>query len=91
MPSEKATYSSSVSDLALQHKAMDLEHGWLGKVFGSSKNAPINIAGFFLILLAIPGIGLLFCDGKMPAGDYWKLFSPIATLILGYMFGRKAE
>ncbi len=73
----------------LQSKQMDLESGWLGKLFGSSKIAPCNIAGLCLLLLVVPGIALLFFSGTtMTAGDYWKFITPIVTLILGYLFGK---
>lgn len=87
----KATYSADSADLTLKSKAMDLEHGLLGKLFGSTKNAPLNIAGAFLLGLLVPGIVLLFCDGKLPASDYWKLILPVTTLILGYLFGRRTD
>ena len=72
----------------LQSKQMDLESGWLGKLFGGSRNAPSNIAGLSLLLLVAPGIALLFIPGtSMTAADYWKFITPIVTLILGYVFG----
>jgi len=77
------------TELLLKSKGMDLESGWLGKLFGSSKTAPSNIAGLSLLLLLSPGIALLFTAGTaMTAGDYWKLITPIITLILGYLFGK---
>ena len=85
-----ATYSDT-SSIELQSKAMDLEHWWLGKFFGSTRNAPLNIAGLVLFVLMLPGVALLFVEGKFPAADYWKLITPAVTLILGYVFGRKGE
>jgi len=89
---EKATYTDSPSPelFALQAKQMDLDSGWLGKVFGSSSSAPSNIAGLSLILMLAAGFVLLFWTGAaMAAGDYWKTIIPIVTLIFGYLFGKK--
>lgn len=80
------------SSIELQSKAMDLESGWLGRCFGSARNAPLNIAGLAVALLLGTGVLLLFIDSKaMAAVEYWKLMVPILTLILGYLFGKKSE
>jgi hypothetical protein len=84
-------YADSPSPVLVQlhSKQMDLESGWLGKLFGSSKIAPSNIAGLTLLLLVLPGVALLFFSGSsMTAADYWKFITPIVTLILGYLFGK---
>ena len=92
MAEDKSGYSKGPSSItALKSKAMDLESGTLGKLFGSSKNAPINIAGLVLVVLLIPGIILLFYDGKIPATDYWKLVIPVITLIIGYIMGHRTS
>lgn len=71
-------------------KAKKVDLGLLGKFFGSRENAPMNIAGFILILLVAAGTIPLFWETKVPAGDVWKIILPIVTLTLGYLFGKKA-
>jgi len=91
MDEQKVTYVER-SSIELQSKAMDLESGWLGRCFGSARNAPLNIAGLTVTLLIGTGVALLFIESKaMAAAEYWKLMLPILTLILGYLFGRKSE
>lgn len=90
---EKVTYADSPSPelFALQRKQMDLDSGWLGKVFGSSNSAPSNIAGLSLVLMLAAGLLLLFWPSTaMAASDYWKTIIPIVTLIFGYLFGKKS-
>jgi hypothetical protein len=68
---------------------MNLEAGWLGNLFGSSMNAPTNIAGFVVCFLVIVVcvIGLL----KLPTAEFVEKVIPIITLALGYLFGKKSE
>lgn len=75
---------------ALQSKRMDLEAGLLGKVFGVSQIAPINIAGIIAILLVASGVASLFIDTSVKADEFWKIIVPILSMILGYLFGKKA-
>jgi len=72
----------------LQSKKMDLEAGWLGKCFGGSANAPLNIAGVLVLLLVGSGISVLFVKSAIPAQDYWKVIVPLLTLVMGYVFGK---
>jgi hypothetical protein len=68
---------------------MELNSGYLGKVFGGSTTAASNIGGLALVLLVLPGIVLPFFSGaSMTAVEYWKTASPIMTLIFGYLFGK---
>ena len=71
-------------------RKLHLEAGWLGRVVGSSKNAPNNTA--FLILLLTFGagltVGLAFPSERV---EFWKLLVPIITLTLGYMFGKSSN
>src|SRR4051812_3846938 len=74
----------------LQSKAMDLDSGWLGRCFGSTQNAPGNIAGLVVVLLLVLGIYVTAVETKaMQAPEYWKTVLPVITLVLGYLFGRK--
>ena len=72
----------------LKSKEMDLESGWLGRCFGSNKNAPMNIAGSSIFLLICSGIAVLFFSSAIPASEYWKLIVPLLTLVMGYIFGK---
>jgi hypothetical protein len=72
----------------LRSKKMDLEAGWLGKCFGGSSNAPLNIAGLLVVLLVGSGVSVLFFQSAIPASDYWKIIVPLLTLVMGYVFGK---
>jgi hypothetical protein len=69
---------------------MTVEVGWLGKIFGSSANAPTNIAGFVVCLLTVTIIvaGLLLVPSPIPGMDFLNVVIPIITLALGYLFGK---
>jgi hypothetical protein len=70
-------------------RAMVMEGGFLGRCFGSVRTAPVNIAGATLAALVILGGALLFFDSKgMTSAEYWKLVTPVITLILGYLFAK---
>lgn len=75
----------------LRSKEMDLEAGWLGQFFGSSANAPLNIAGLFVVLLVGSGILVLFLRSTIPAADYWTVIAPLLTLVMGYVFGKGSK
>lgn len=89
--SNNAKYSSHGPDFDLKAKEMDLKAGMLGKFFGSSDNARLNIAGFTACLLTLSGIIMIFIPvayTKISPAEYWKIIAPIITLILGYIFGQ---
>lgn len=75
-------------DLTLESKKLDLESGWLGRVFGAPKSAPLNIAGTLVLLLTLSGVSTLFISTSIQAGEYWKIIIPLLTLVMGYVFGR---
>ena len=77
------------SSTFLRAKEMDLESGWLGKLFGNKANAPSNIAGVIVILLVVSGLFVTFTDAKILPKEYWSIITSIITLILGYLFGKK--
>jgi len=85
-----ATDSKSHHALGLQSKAMDLESGWLGRAFGNHANAPTNIAGFVAVCLILAGIGIVAFSGWEKSAEFWKVISPLLTLVLGYLFGKNA-
>jgi hypothetical protein len=71
-------------------KAMDLESGWLGRVFGSSKNAAVNIGGLVVLLVVIAGIIMTIYPAGSTATESWKIITPVITMVLGFLFGRKS-
>lgn len=73
----------------LETQKLALQAGWLGKVFGTGANAPINIAGFTAVVLVVAGIVFMVMETKLQLGEYWKVSTPIVTLALGYLFGKK--
>ena len=77
--------------MVLRSKQMDLDAGWLGRCFGSGKNAPMNIAGTLVLLLLASGIAVLFFQSAIPASDYWKIIVPLLTLVMGYVFGKSSK
>jgi hypothetical protein len=74
----------------LEEKKLDLDAGTLGKFFGSSKNAPSNIAGVVIIILVVTGVAcLIFPPSESDPIEIWKILAPVITLILGYLFGKQ--
>ena len=74
----------------LEARRMDYDEnpGWLGRVIGSPKNAPNNIAFLAVALTLVAGcISLAF---PAQSGDIWKVLAPILTLALGYVFGKNS-
>lgn len=76
------------NQFVLRSKEMDLEAGWLGRCFGTSKNAPLNIAGLVVVLLVGAGLAVLFFQSAIPALEYWKIAIPLITLVMGFIFGK---
>ena len=72
----------------LRSKKMDLDAGWLGRCFGASINAPLNIAGLMVVLLVGSGVAVLSLQSAIPASEYWKIIVPLLTLVMGYVFGK---
>jgi hypothetical protein len=67
---------------------MTLEAGWLGKIFGSATNAPMNIAGIVLSAFILTIFLILLIHTRMEPVEYLKLVLPVITLVLGYLFGK---
>lgn len=71
----------------LRARKMDLDAGWLGRIVGSSKNAPNNIA--FLVVALVVSAGLIvsfvFPNDRV---EFWRTILPVITLTLGYLFGK---
>lgn len=65
--------------------------GYLGNIFGYARNAPTNIAGVLVCTLLTAGITSLFVETKIPSEEFWKMISPVLTLVLGYLFGQGGQ
>lgn len=77
-------------DIFLRAKEMDHDSGTLGKFFGSSKNAPLNISGLMAVLLVGAAIAFTIWPPKdVQPLEFWRIVLPVLTLILGYAFGKK--
>jgi hypothetical protein len=88
---EQATYRPAEDiDRRYLIAQMSVEVGFLGKFFGTSTNAPTNIAGFVVCLLTLTIIvaGLLLVPSPIPGMDFLNVVVPIITLALGYLFGK---
>lgn len=72
-------------------KKMDLDSGWLGKVFGTPPNSNVNIAGLIALLLVLTALVFtmfnLNAQDKSPVFEFWKIITPIVGTVLGYLFG----
>jgi len=79
------------NQFVLRQKEMDLEAGWLGRCFGTSKNAPMNIAGLVVVLLVLAGLATMFIQSALPSADYWKIAVPLITLVMGFIFGKGSK
>ena len=82
------TGGSSIQEASLKAKAMDLESGLLGRFFGGSNTAPSNIAGLILVSLIVAGIYLQVFQ-PTSATEFWKISSPLITLVFGFISGNK--
>lgn len=75
----------------LRLREMDRASGWLGMVFGDSTNAPINIAGLVVGLVVIAALIMTVWPGGNAAAEGWKVMTPIITMVLGFMFGKRSN
>lgn len=77
-------------DTFLKAKSMDIESGILGRFFGSKDNGPINISGFIAVILVSTAVAITFLEPDK-INSVWGIITPLLTLILGYLFGKKGE
>ena len=89
------------NDLKLKEVEIDAETkrqskhlGWLGHIFGSPEGASKYITATICLIILIGMIWLSIkaynCeDGIARIKDIWSIGSPIVTLSLGYLFGKK--
>lgn len=72
------------------------ERGLIGNLWGAMENSSNNIAGIFIIAILL--IGSLYTaymvikdvyKTHQQVLDFWNLLTPLLTMALGYIFGRK--
>jgi hypothetical protein len=79
-----------------------LKLGWFGKILGGASNLPLNVAGAVVLILLLIGIGatiaviwvgLHSCNqiNTNTLKDIWSVLTPIITLTIGYLFGKRTE
>jgi hypothetical protein len=97
---EPSDYSDSLAQrenesFALASKRMDLESGWVGKLWGNDSNAPMNIAGTMALISLL--LGLIYSATNWGCADIkdryyiWTVLSPIISTSLGFIIGRKSN
>lgn len=72
-------------------REMDLESGLLGKLFGTSENVPTYIGGLVVFAVVLAGLIATFYPGGTVAIETWKIITPIITMVLGFLFGRRSS
>ena len=72
-------------------KKLKIESGYAGQLFGSRIIPSTNIAAIFILLLLVSGVAVLFFNSLIPPKDYWSIISPLMTLALGYIFGKRED
>jgi hypothetical protein len=77
------------TDYLLRSEKQKLDAGFLGKIFGAEQSAASSISWVMIFLLTCSGIIVLFFPCTIGTAEYWKIITPIMTLALGYLFGRR--
>jgi len=94
---ENPETSHKIIDNTFAESKMNRELGMLGQFFGSGNSIKLNIAGLFIFILVLTGITytacILFSKNNNPKAigilEFWGIITPLITLALGYMFGKK--
>lgn len=77
----------------LDHEAKLSERGWIGIVFGDSKEKPGNVAGMTLVMfiLMMGAVLIWYPDGlSLNKKEAVSVVAGFITLTLGYLFGRSS-
>lgn len=82
---------SKIDKTALKAKEMDLQVGWLGKIFGSAENAPNNICGIVALILVAVACVVCIWPTQIQPTEYLCTMLPVVMTILGYLFGKSAK
>ncbi len=89
--------SHKIIDNTFEESKMTRELGLLGQFFGSGNSIKLNIAGLFIFILVITGIVYTACvlfstninSKAIGILEFWGIITPLITLALGYIFGKK--
>lgn len=90
LPSDKEL-AGKIVEAETQHTARKMEMGWVGRLFGGATEKPGNIAGAVIVLSMMMIAVASFWppnDPQFPRRELFTLFGGLATLALGYLFGR---
>ncbi len=88
----RADTQNKVIESETSYREKKLNAGWIGIVFGMGDNAAKNIAGFLAASSMLTGVSINIIQvlrGTELSFECWKVFVPIITGTLGYIFGRK--
>ncbi len=77
-------------DHVVQLRRMQYDHdpGYLGRLVGSPRNAPNNIAFAVLVLVSLAGVVASFLPERI---EFWKIISPTIALVMGYLLGQNTS
>jgi hypothetical protein len=71
-----------------------LNAGFMGKLFGTGKNGPVNIAGICIISGILVGLvitGIATYSKSPEPYAIWQYVSPLITGALGFIFGKGGD
>ena len=86
---EEQFFRQGGAKYALMHHQQHL--GWLGKVFGSSASAPMNIAGFLVIGSFLMLAGTMFMTSTPDLVDCRKVLGGLISGGMGFVFGAASK
>lgn len=78
-----------IAGKVIDAESQKAEIGLVGKLFGSRKHAPTNIAGMVVVfsLIALGILLIAYGDEASVRSDVIKIFGGLALASLGYVFG----
>lgn len=90
-PSDKLVTKFMEHAYSLKSKELDVQIGWLGRVFGSPVNVPGNICGLLIFFMVIIGGIITLWNFRVSPGEYWKIAQQLILPALAYLFGRGSK
>lgn len=73
------------------NERLRLEMGLVGKIFGSGANAGPNIVAFVIMTIFVSGLVLPLISSRIDPNEYWRVFVPIISGAVGYLFGKDSR
>jgi hypothetical protein len=86
---EEQFFRQGGAKYALMHHQQHL--GWLGKMFGSSGSAPMNIAGLVILLSFCLVVGSFFAPTTAELADVRKVLFGVISSALAFIFGAASK